>query len=242
MCSPASPALVMPVMFMSYQHKKEKERYTSAFLNADLKMCGSGILLGRFSKGKLVQAGHPQAQSGSRRSSAWKHRRRKSEWKARWLELRLRELRRQQARYEDQLAALQQGAAARASNPASSLEQTLPAAVGEVEQPGSDAKPASDNQQSTEAGDQAQGSASQAAGTAQTPGVDADRVAAQPRRRHDRQQARELAPASLLEHPFFAALAGVRTSKQVRMVCPCSFAVVSLPCYLLVLLLYMKIQ
>lgn len=188
-----------------------------------------------------MHAGHPQAQSGSRRSSAWKHRRRKSEWKARWLELRLRELRRQQARYEDQLAALRQGAAARASDPASPLEQTLPAAAGEAQQPGNDAKPVSDDQHSTEAADQAQSSTPQAlgipAGTAETPGVDADRVAAQLRRRHDRQQARELAPASLLEHPFFAALAGVRTSKQVRMICPCSFAVVPLPCYLLVRLL-----
>ncbi|BDA41501.1 probable Bromodomain-containing protein 9 at N-terminal half [Coccomyxa sp. Obi] len=164
-------------------------------------------------------AGHPQAQSGSRRSSAWKHRRRKTEWKARWLELRLRELRRQQARYEDQLAALRKGAAARASNPASPSEQTLPAAAGEPQQPGSSAKPVSDNQQSVEAADQAQSSPSQAAGTpagtAETPGVDADRVVAQLRRRHDRQQARELAATGLLEHPFFAALAGVRTSKQV---------------------------
>ncbi len=175
-------------------------------------------------KRELVHAGHPQHQSGSRRSSAWKHRRRKSEWKARWLELRLRELRRQQTRYEDQLAALRQGVAARPSNPANAMAQTLPAAAREAEQPGSDAKPLSNNQQSIEAADQAQSSTSQdlgsPAGAAEPPGVDADRVVAQLRRRHDRQQARELAPASLLEHPFFAALAGVRTSKQVRMLIP----------------------
>lgn len=162
-----------------------------------------------------------QPNNSSRRSSAWKHRRRKTEWKARWLELRLRELKHQQARYEEQLSTLRQAAAAGASTPASPLEATSVPVGDAAGQPGgSDANAISGMQPADLAKGEAQSSVRQAAGTptgaAEAQTGDGESVPAQHRRRHDRQQARELAAPALLQHPFFAALAGVRKSKQVR--------------------------
>lgn len=170
-------------------------------------------------------------ENSSKRSSAWKHRRRKTEWKARWLELRLQELQHQQTRYGEQLAALRQRTAAEASTPAEAsrgpaspldvpssalleagtqLENNTPADASEPrlgdtgeEQPGSIVPLAA----ATPKG---------AAGRQNSAGdFDRDGLSVRHRRRHDRQQARELAAPHLLEHPFFAALAGVRNPKQV---------------------------
>lgn len=153
----------------------------------------------------------------SKRSSAWKQRRRKTEWKVRWLELRLKELSHQAAQYEAQLSGLRskasESAAADAPSPAvgtpgsnqlaeaeaADVPECSPAtAVAASQPPSTDASPMGLHERAQEEG------ASEAAATT-----------ARYRRRHERLQAEELAPQNILKHPFFAALAGVRTSSKV---------------------------
>lgn len=55
-----------------------------------------------------MSAGTQAAAATNGQPNAWKARRRCTEWRVRWLELRLRELKYQQARYEQLLDQLKQ--------------------------------------------------------------------------------------------------------------------------------------
>jgi hypothetical protein len=161
------------------------------------------ILLG-IERGQEIAGG---GQARSKRSSAWKQRRRKTEWKVRWLELRLKDLNEQAAHYTAELSTLRSAApaASAAAEKAVSACSAEAAQGADVKQSGLEEAPATHTpSQDGLAVRPLKESAGEAVG-----------VSMRPRRRHERLQAEELAAQSILDHPFFQALAGLRPASKV---------------------------
>lgn len=172
--------------------------------------------------------GRPQ----TRRPSSAKWRLRQIECRARFLQLRLWELSAQQEHFKAELQRLQQQEQQLASAEASKAAGTaLPApAHHEPAATGSPALATEAALKQEPAGEEGILSAAspsarlQAASAAAQPLPKASSMATEPsmgqrrsqrRRKHERLQAAELVPATLLRHPMFAALAGVRNPAKV---------------------------
>lgn len=181
-----------------------------------------------------AEGGAGGASRSAGRSAAWKAERRSSEWRLRWLDARTRELRHQAALCSARLSALGTTPGPPPGGAASGVEAAAAealcvgtAAVGgaagagpvpmEVDAggppgpapgvpapgPSADASPAG-------AGAEAPAALGAAVGVeAASRGSGGDRA------RRPRARAAELAAPALLEHPFFAAMAGLRVGQQV---------------------------
>ena len=173
-------------------------------------------------------AGRPQ----TRRPSSAKWRLRQIECRARFLQLRLWELSAQEEHFRGELQRLQQQEQQLAIAEASKAAGTAQPAPAYLD-PAATGAPALATEAALKqepAGDEGILSAAspsarlQAATAVAQPLVKASSMATEPsmgqrrsqrRRKHERLQAAELVPATLLRHPMFAALAGVRNPAKV---------------------------
>ena len=173
-------------------------------------------------------AGRPQ----TRRPSSAKWRLRQIECRARFLQLRLLELSAQEEHFRGELQRLQQQEQQLATAEASKAAGTAQPAPAYLD-PAATGAPALATKAALKqepAGDEGILSAAspsarlQAATAVAQPLPKASSMATEPsmgqrrsqrRRKHERLQAAELVPATLLRHPMFAALAGVRNPAKV---------------------------